>query len=269
MNYDKVRPIFEKEYKKVQTLFKPDKDVQEPKKKRVANETLLQENFKKLRAAEVSGSKSTQEIPSNDLKEMTEEDVQNMLEIILIIRIGGITEAYQNFEDMLKGFDREDLVALWNLVKEKFSSAMPSEDKEKALWVELKREELVVYLNLVKEKFSSIVPNEDKEKALWAELKRLFKPDAYDVIWKLQRYIYAPLTWKLYNDYGVHHVSSTRGHDIFMLTEKDYPLSNAVMILMLSGKLQVEEDNEMTRDLVMKIFMETNKPRSRSLDTSS
>nr|GEX88307.1 uncharacterized mitochondrial protein AtMg00810-like [Tanacetum cinerariifolium] len=35
MTYDKVRPIFEREYKKVQTLFKPDKDVEEPQKKRV------------------------------------------------------------------------------------------------------------------------------------------------------------------------------------------------------------------------------------------
>nr|GEX59407.1 transposon Ty3-I Gag-Pol polyprotein [Tanacetum cinerariifolium] len=71
---------------------------------------------------------------------------------------------------------------------------------------------------------------------------------------------------KLYADCGVHHVSSTRGHDIFMLTKKDYPLSNAIMILMLSGKLQVEEDNEMARYLVMKIFMEANKPRSRTKD---
>nr|GEW28812.1 retrotransposon protein, putative, Ty1-copia subclass [Tanacetum cinerariifolium] len=237
MTYDKVRPIFKREYKKVQTLFKLDKDVEEPKKKRVADKTMLQESFKKLKAVEVSGSESTQGIPSNDLKETTEEDVQNMLEIVLvlefkvealqvkypiidweihtkgsrtywkIIRVGGITEAYQSFKNTLKGFDREDLVALWNLVKEKFSSAVPSEDNEKALW--------------------------------------------------------------LYTDCRVHHVSSTRGHDIFMLTEKDYPLSNAVIILMLSGKLQVEEDNEMARDLVMKIFMEANKLKSRSLDTSS
>nr|GEW97882.1 hypothetical protein [Tanacetum cinerariifolium] len=124
-----------------------------------------------------------------------------------IIRVGGITEA-ESFEDMLKGFDREDQVALWNLVKEKFSSVVQSEEKEKALW-------------------------------------------------------------KLYTDCGVHKVSSTRGHDIFMLIEKAYPLSNGVMILMLSGKLQVEEDNEMARDLVMKIFMEANKPKSKSLDTSS
>nr|GEY69232.1 hypothetical protein [Tanacetum cinerariifolium] len=60
MTYDKVRPIFEREYKKVQTLFKPDKDVEEPKKKRV------------------------DDIPSNDPKEMSEEDVQNMLEIVPI-----------------------------------------------------------------------------------------------------------------------------------------------------------------------------------------
>nr|GEY96277.1 hypothetical protein [Tanacetum cinerariifolium] len=41
MTYDEIRPIFEREYNKVQALFKKDKDVQETKKKRVANETLL------------------------------------------------------------------------------------------------------------------------------------------------------------------------------------------------------------------------------------
>nr|GEV84632.1 ribonuclease H-like domain-containing protein [Tanacetum cinerariifolium] len=82
MNYDKVRPIFEREYSKVQTLFKPDKDVEEPQKKRVAEETLLQESFKKLKAVEVSGSHSTQDTPTDDHKEMSEEYVKNMLEIV-------------------------------------------------------------------------------------------------------------------------------------------------------------------------------------------
>nr|GEU92769.1 hypothetical protein [Tanacetum cinerariifolium] len=49
MTYDQVRPIFEREYKKVQTFLKSDKD-EESSKKRVAKETLLQESFKKLRA---------------------------------------------------------------------------------------------------------------------------------------------------------------------------------------------------------------------------
>nr|GFB50261.1 hypothetical protein [Tanacetum cinerariifolium] len=213
---EEVRPIYEREYKKVQTFFKPDKDVEEPKKKRVVEETLLPESFKKLKATEVSSSESTQEIPSNDPKEMSKEDVQN-----IVLKICS------------KDFTKN---ALWYIVKEKFSSAVPSEDKEKALWV---------------------------------KLKTLFKPDADDVLWKLQKYMHAPLTWKLYTDCGVHHVSSTRGHDIFMLTEKDHPLLNGVMILMLTEKLQVEEDNEMARDLVMKIFMEANKPKSTCLDTSS
>nr|GEU87004.1 hypothetical protein [Tanacetum cinerariifolium] len=129
-----------------QTLFKPDKDVEEPKIKRVADETLLQESFKKLRAADVLGSESTQEIPSNDPKEMTEEDVQNILEIVPV-----------------------------------------SEFKGEALQVK------------------------------------------YPII-----------------DWEIH-------------TKDD------VMILMLSEKLQVEEDNEMDRDLVMKIFIGANKPKIRNL----
>nr|GFA57492.1 hypothetical protein [Tanacetum cinerariifolium] len=153
MTYDKVRPIFEREYNKVQALFKPDKDVEEPQKKRVAKKTLLQEIFKKLKAVEVSGSESTQDTPTNDPKEMSEEDVKNMLEIVPVSK---------------------------------------------------------------------------------------FKVEALQV-----------------------------KHDMIMLTEKNYPLPNGVMTLMLSAKLQVEEDSDMARDLVIKIFMEANKPKSRSLDTSS
>nr|GFA20592.1 hypothetical protein [Tanacetum cinerariifolium] len=45
-------------------------------------ETQEEESFKKLKAVEVSGSESTQETLTNHPKEMSEEDVQNMLEII-------------------------------------------------------------------------------------------------------------------------------------------------------------------------------------------
>nr|GEW20814.1 hypothetical protein [Tanacetum cinerariifolium] len=145
MTYNKDRPIFVREYKNFQTLFKPNKDVKEHTKKRVAKETLLQDSFKKLKVVEVSGSDSTQETPSNDPKEISKEDVQNMLEIVQCLNL------------------------------------------------------------------------------------------------KLKPY----------------------------RSKKDYSLSNGVMTLMLSAKLQVEEDSDMARDLVMKIFMEANKPKSRSLDTSS
>nr|GEZ35512.1 hypothetical protein [Tanacetum cinerariifolium] len=69
-----------------------------------------------------------------------------------IIRVGGITQAFQSFKDMLKDFDREDLDALWRLVKERLSTTLPTINKEKALW---------------------------------AELTRLYEPNADDVFWKL------------------------------------------------------------------------------------
>ncbi|GKC45231.1 hypothetical protein Tco_1062953 [Tanacetum coccineum] len=62
------------------------------------------------------------------------------------------SEAYRIFADMLKKFDRDELVKLWDLVKKRFSTTDPIDDKEKELWV---------------------------------ELKRLFKPDNDDILWKL------------------------------------------------------------------------------------
>ncbi|GJR90519.1 hypothetical protein Tco_0214530 [Tanacetum coccineum] len=56
-----------------------------------------------------------------------------------IIRVGNHTEVHQFFDDMLKVFYRDDLVMLWSLVKEKFNSTEPTDDKEREIWVELKR----------------------------------------------------------------------------------------------------------------------------------
>ncbi|GJX17578.1 hypothetical protein Tco_0218410 [Tanacetum coccineum] len=83
-----------------------------------------------------------------------------------------------------------------------------------------------------------VVPVEEVYvEALQVELKRLFEPDSDDTLWKLQRYMHDPLVWRLYDTCGVHHVSSIRRYDIFMLVEKDYPLSKGVQMLMLGNKL--------------------------------
>nr|GEZ01316.1 hypothetical protein [Tanacetum cinerariifolium] len=168
---------------------------EEPTKKTAAKETLLHESFRKLRAeVKVLGSHFTHDTPTDDPKEMSEENVKNMLQNVLvsefkvealqvkyplidweiyfegsrtywkIVRVGGITQAYWSFEDMLKDFDREDLDALWRFIKDKLSSAVPTANKEKALWV---------------------------------ELKRLFEPNTNDVIWKLQRYMHYPIIERL------------------------------------------------------------------------
>ncbi|GJW22332.1 hypothetical protein Tco_0032954 [Tanacetum coccineum] len=144
-----------------------------------------------------------------------------------IIRVGNHTEVHHFFDDMLKAFDRDDLVMLWSLVKEKFNSTEPTDDKEREIWV---------------------------------ELKRLFEPDIDDELWKLQKHIH-DLTWKIYDSCGVHHVSTEKGINIYMLVEKEYPLSRGTLTLMLVAKLLVDQDNEMSIELLRKIFMQAERPR--------
>ncbi|GJU89592.1 hypothetical protein Tco_1302015 [Tanacetum coccineum] len=159
-------------------------------------------------------------------KEVSEEELQKLLVIVPVEEV--YIESLQRFEDMLKRFDRDDLEKLWDLVKKRFSSTEPTVDKEKELWV---------------------------------KLKRLFKPYDDDTLWKLQRYMHDPLKWRLYDTCGVHHVSTKRGHNIFMLVEKDYPLTRALMTVMLANKLQVNESSEMANGLLKKIFILANNPR--------
>ncbi|GJS36267.1 hypothetical protein Tco_0534649 [Tanacetum coccineum] len=97
------------------------------------------------------------------------------------------------------------------------------------------------------------------------ELKRLFEPDNDDTLWKLQRYMHDPLVCRLYNTCGVHHVSSVRGHDIFMLVKKEYPLTRGTLGLMMVARLLVEADSEMSRELLRKIFYQANIPRQGGL----
>nr|GFC07542.1 hypothetical protein [Tanacetum cinerariifolium] len=136
---------------------------------------------------------------------------------------GNHTETYQIFADMLKKFNRDDLIKLWDFVKERFSTTNPTDDKEKELWV---------------------------------ELKRLFEPDTKDELWKLQRHMHDPLTWRLYDTCGVYHVSTEKGMDIFMLIEKEHPLLKGLMTMMLVNKLLIDQYSEMTNELVRKIFMQ-------------
>nr|GEY53071.1 hypothetical protein [Tanacetum cinerariifolium] len=47
-----------------------------------------------------------------------------------------------------------------------------------------------------------------------------------------------------------------KGIDIYMLVEKEYPLLRGTLTLMLVAKLMVDQDNEMSKELLRKIFMQ-------------
>ncbi|GJY64041.1 hypothetical protein Tco_0465501 [Tanacetum coccineum] len=66
----------------------------------------------------------------------------------------------------------------------------------------------------------------------------------------------------LYDTCDVHHMSTKRGYDIFMLVEKDYLLTIALMTLMLCNKLQVDEYSVMADELLREIFYYSNQTKT-------
>ncbi|GKB78103.1 hypothetical protein Tco_0944998, partial [Tanacetum coccineum] len=122
--------------------------------KRAAEAELDHEGSKRQKTNEASGS--VQEQPKEEEKELLQEDLQQMMMVVPVEEV--YVEALQVKYLIIDWED--DLVMLWNLVKERFSSTEPTNDKERTLWV---------------------------------ELKRLFEPNTNDTLWKLQRYMHDPL----------------------------------------------------------------------------
>ncbi|GKE95904.1 hypothetical protein Tco_1580759 [Tanacetum coccineum] len=113
--------------RKVQSFMPMGSELEVQRLKRVGQE-VLEEPVKIQKVGEASGSG---EESAEKEKALSEEELQKL--------VRNHTEAYHIFADMLKKFDIDDLVKLWDLVKERFSTTEPIDDKEKELWVELKR----------------------------------------------------------------------------------------------------------------------------------
>nr|GEV09881.1 hypothetical protein [Tanacetum cinerariifolium] len=181
-----------------------------------------QESAKKLKTSE----EVPEEVKSPD--EVPEEKVKEMMRLVPIKEV--YVEALQVKQPIIDGkhLDREDLNQLWALVKESLNIRPTISDKEMELWV---------------------------------ELKRLYEPDVEDQLWThTQNMMYAPAEWNLNDSCGVHHVTS-KDNEIFMLTEKDYPLRKGLAIMMICYKLQVENYSQMASDLILKIHKIANRPR--------
>ncbi|GJV73700.1 hypothetical protein Tco_1493695 [Tanacetum coccineum] len=202
--------------------------------KRDAEEELVQESSKRLKTGE--SSVPAKEPKDKEEKELSQERIQQMM--IIVPEQGMNVEALQTKYPIIDWeIYTEGARKYWKIIRVGNHTE-----------------------SLVKEKFTSTEPTEDKERELWVELKRLFEPDTDDELWKLQKHIH-DVTWRLYDTCGGHHVSTKDGVDIYMLVEREYPLSRVVLTQMLVAKLLVEQDNEMSRELLRKIFMQVKRPR--------
>ncbi|GJW39257.1 hypothetical protein Tco_0065102 [Tanacetum coccineum] len=130
----------------------------------------------------------------------------------ILERADGISKRYSS---MIQSIDREELEALWKLVKTKYG---------------LTRLE------------------EAHERVLWDYLKAMFEPDIESEVWRnLQRH--KVTVWKLFCSCRVHFVRFSNLH-IFMLVEKRYPLTPATITDMFNKKLQADHRSDMCYHLL-------------------
>nr|GEX53517.1 ribonuclease H-like domain-containing protein [Tanacetum cinerariifolium] len=111
-------------------------------------------------------------------------------------RVDGSHQLYLSFLSLLRNFDREDLEALWRLVKERFATTKPKNFSDDFLLITLG--------------------------AMFG------KPDLQAQIWKNQRSVYGQAkvkSWKLLESCGVQIITFTTTQ-LILLVERKYPLTS-------------------------------------------
>nr|GEW09483.1 reverse transcriptase [Tanacetum cinerariifolium] len=114
-------------------------------------------------------------------------------------------------------------------------------------------EDLEALWNLVKERFSTAKPKNFSDDFLLTTLGAMFeKPDALAQIWKSQRTVHGQAkvkSWKLLESCGVHIITFTT-MQLILLVERRCPLSRFTQDQMLNTlRLQVEEESEVSLEL--------------------
>ncbi|GJW01974.1 hypothetical protein Tco_1560830 [Tanacetum coccineum] len=130
------------------------------------------------------------------------------------------------------------------------------------IFVEYKivKEGKIGYFQVIRADGSSKGPEEEYERVLWGDLKVIFEPDIESEVWRSVEGHNATV-WKLFDSRGVHSVRFKNLH-IFMLVEKKYPLTPAIITGMLNKKLQVDQWNEMSYQLLKLLVKQQKNPGS-------
>ncbi|GKF18622.1 hypothetical protein Tco_0063540, partial [Tanacetum coccineum] len=66
----------------------------------------------------------------------------------------------------------------------------------------------------------------------------------------LDLYMLVKESWRLFDSCGIHVLLMDTGIAIHMLVEKTYPLTQEMLLRMLSGKLEVDNESEMAFELL-------------------
>ncbi|GJZ20112.1 hypothetical protein Tco_0556702 [Tanacetum coccineum] len=127
-----------------------------------------------------------------------------------IIRADRSSKNYKIFSKMLDDFNRQDVMDLHRLVKERYDTTSP----------------------------------EGYDLLLWGDLKTLFEPCEEDKVWRNQQG-YNLISWRLFDSCRVHVLLMDNKIAIHMMIEKKYPLTQEMLSRMLNRRIEVDHESEM------------------------
>ncbi|GKB84991.1 putative ribonuclease H-like domain-containing protein [Tanacetum coccineum] len=228
MSYNEIRPIFEKVWDFNQHIEPMEHGSEKMKSPEKIEEEDVDTQKEMKEVSKESGAKRKKSLP----RKSTREDVESLstkypivdwktcvltenFMYYQIFRGDGSSKNYKVLSEMLEDFDRQDVMDLYRLVKERYSASRP----------------------------------EGYDLMLWGDLHTLFEPDEEDEIWKNQ-HEYNLISWSLCDFCGIHILLMQNGIAIHMLTEKKYPLSQEMLLKMLSKRLEVDHESTQAYELL-------------------
>ncbi|GJU11049.1 hypothetical protein Tco_1133445 [Tanacetum coccineum] len=132
-----------------------------------------------------------------------------------VFRADGSSRWIKTFSEMIKFFDRMDLVEIHSLVMKRFETTPP----------------------------------EGIDLLLWGDLRIMFESKEDDELWKNQEE-WKLQSWIFYENCGVHVLRLEDGTEINMLAERRYPLTKNTLERMMDLRLTVVSDDDTVFDLL-------------------
>ncbi|GJV27651.1 hypothetical protein Tco_1384099 [Tanacetum coccineum] len=132
-----------------------------------------------------------------------------------VFRADGSSRWIKTFSEMIKFFDRMDLVEIHSLVMKRFETTPP----------------------------------EGIDLLLWGDLRTMFESKEDDELWKNQEE-WKLQSWIFYENCGVHVLRLEDGTEINMLAERRYPLTKNTLERMMDLRLTVVSDDDTVFDLL-------------------
>ncbi|GKE01586.1 hypothetical protein Tco_1389569 [Tanacetum coccineum] len=217
MNYEEIRPIFEKVWDQTHTFVPMDSEDKEKGTEKKYGGT-RKKTLAKKRVGEKQSDQSAK-------RHKTEYDTEK--------------EELKDYLDIVPGeefaMDFESLAIKFQIIDWKTHV--------------LAKNFMILDLHmLVKARYMTSSPK-GYDLMLWGDLKTLFKPDEEDEVWNNQ-HEYNLISWRLFDSCGFHILLMKNRIAIHMMTEKKYPLNQEMLSRMLSKRLEVDHESTMAYELL-------------------